>query len=161
MNARALESTYPEPDGSADPSSSECNSDEDAAPAPVARLLKRILLVDDQAHVLRVMRLSLDRNGYEVETALSCEVALRLLHETSCDAIITGMDLPTHTARQLCESVRQQFPNSAPFCLVASSLPHDSPDLTWIDQMSDTELLPSPLSLRWVVARLSQYFGTF
>ena len=32
--------------------------------------LRRILLVDDEAHVLRVLRLSLDRNGYEIDTAL-------------------------------------------------------------------------------------------
>jgi len=158
MNARALKSNLSELDaaGQYDPASGA-----DGFAVPGSRALKRILLVDDQAHVLRVMRLSLDRNGYEVETALNTEIALQLLHESPCDAIITGVDLPIATARQLCESVQQQLAQRAPFCLIASSLSTDSPELVWIEQMPNTELLPSPLSLRWVVARLSQFFGTF
>lgn len=159
MNARALESAYPEPEGS-DPSSSDTATEGVGDLVPVSCPLKRILLVDDQAHVLRVMRLSLDRNGYEVETALNSEVALRLLHETPCDVIITGMDLPISTVRYFCQSVHQQFPNGTPFFLIATSEPHDSPQLEWINTTGDTELLPAPLSLRWVVARLSQHFGT-
>jgi len=158
MNARALRSNVSEldPADQCDPESGA-----DGFAAPVSRSLKRILLVDDQAHVLRVMRLSLDRNGYEVETALNTEIALRLLHESPCDAIITGVDLPISTARQLCESVQQQLAQRAPLCLIATSLSADSEELVWIEEMPNTELLPSPLSLRWVVARLSQFFGTF
>ena len=53
---------------------------------PGLNKLKRILLVDDQAHVLRVIKLSLDRNGFEVDTALSGDTALAMLKSAGAHA---------------------------------------------------------------------------
>ena len=37
---------------------------------------KRVLVVDDQPHVIRVIRMTLERNGYFVDTAPNGLVAL-------------------------------------------------------------------------------------
>lgn len=123
--------------------------------------LKRVLLVDDQAHVLRVMKLTLDRNGYEVDTALNGEVALQLLTEHRYDAVVTDSDMPHMDGRTLCEHIHQQHLDETPFILVVGSDEPEPTELNWIDEFDNTERMDKPVSLRWLVARLSEYFGHF
>lgn len=121
--------------------------------------MKRILLVDDQAHVLRVMKLTLDRNGYEVDTALSGEVALSMLNEHAYDVMITAVEMPGMNGQVLCQSVQRQFGNDAPLTFVVSDASGDTSD--WVAQLPNTECLEKPVSLRWLVARLNEYFGHY
>ena len=122
--------------------------------------MKRILLVDDQAHVLRVMKLILDRNGYEVDTALSGDVALGMLHEYDYDVLITDADMPRMDGQQLCRQVQRQFADTAPLTFViADNIEENTND--WIAEFPNTECLEKPVSLRWLVARLSEYFGFY
>ena len=79
--------------------------------------MKRILLVDNQAHVLRVMKLSLDRNGYEVDTALSADVALGMLRKQKYDVLITDNSLSKMDGQQLIDTIADQFQS----CLLYTS----------------------------------------
>ena len=126
----------------------------DAAPCA----LKRILLVDDEAHVLRVMRLSLDRNGYEVDTALDAEVALRMLREHRHAALIVGGELAPR-GRGLCESVARLYGAAAPLMLVMDE--EGSDGQAWSPSALGVERVERPVSLRWIVARLNEYFGDY
>ncbi len=74
-------------------------------PAP-RRGTGRILLVEDEPMVLRVTKAHLERAGYEVVTASSCEVALELIEEAAAagngrqfsvlvsDVVMPGMSDP-------------------------------------------------------------------
>jgi len=70
-----------------------------------SQCMKRILLVDSQAHILRVMKLSLGRNGYEVDTALNGEVALEKMRETHYDVLIADKDLNSMTGTIACNGI--------------------------------------------------------
>jgi len=122
--------------------------------------MKRILLVDDEAHVLRVMKLSLDRNGYDVDTALSGEIALQMLRENDYQALIVDSDLPQMTSQNLCETVRSRHGESMLIFVIASeSASGGEPEsLSWMESMVNTD---KPVSLRWIVARLNEFFGDY
>lgn len=136
------------------------------AAAPEAGGLKRILLVDDEAHVLRVMRLSLDRNGYEVDTALDGEVALRMLREQRYAVLIVGAELAPG-GQGLCASVVRMFGSSAPLMLVmdtdrgAECDGGGDGEGAWHEPAPGVERVERPVSLRWIVARLNEYFGDY
>lgn len=117
---------------------------------------RRILLVDEEAHVLRVMRLNLDRHGYEVDTALSSEAALQLLREQSYDVLIMSGEMPDMSAQQLCESAASQTDSAVPLMLIMTRTGDD-----WIDELEFVERIEKPVSLRWIVARLSETFGDY
>jgi CheY-like chemotaxis protein len=117
---------------------------------------RRILLVDEEAHVLRVMRLNLDRHGYEVDTALSSEAALQLLREQRYDVLIMSGEMPDMSAHQLCKSAAYQLDTEVPLILIMAC---DGDG--WIDDLPFVERLDEPLSLRWIVARLSESFGDY
>jgi len=125
--------------------------------------MKRILLVDDEAHVLRVMKLSLERNGYDVDTALSGDVALSMLREQDYHALITDSDMPQMSGRHLCETVRSRHGNSILIFVIASASSDDAvtEPLDWIESEVNMEALEKPVSLRWIVARLNEFFGDY
>ena len=125
--------------------------------------MKRILLVDDEAHVLRVMKLSLERNGYDVDTALSGDVALSMLREQDYHALITDLDLPQMSGQDLCETVRSRHGDSILIFVIASAASDDAmpEQLEWIKSEVNMEALEKPVSLRWIVARLNEFFGDY
>jgi len=122
--------------------------------------MKKILLVDDQAHVLRVIKLSLDRNGYEVDTALNGELALQKMKAQRYDVLITDLTMPTMSGCQLCETVyRDHSPNLPLMFIVTDTM---GPELeAWTGKYPEVEFLDKPMSLRWLVARLGELFGHY
>lgn len=122
--------------------------------------MKRILLVDNQAHVLRVMKLTLDRNGYEVDTALSGDVALRMLREASYDVLITDSGLEKLNGQQLIDTISEQFRSRAPAMFLVTD--ENAGELEqWCEKVDRTECLEKPISLRYLVGRLNELFGTY
>lgn len=115
---------------------------------------RRILLVDEQAHVLRVMRLNLDRLGYLVDTAVNSENALLLLRKHRYDALIMTSDMPDMSTQQLCENATRDCGTTVPLMLISGG-----GDDSWVDASSIVERLDKPVSLRWIVARLGEVFG--
>jgi len=122
--------------------------------------MKRILLVDNQAHVLRVMKLSLDRNGYEVDTALSADVALRMLRETKYDVMITDSGLTKMDGQQLIDTIADQFRSRAPIMFLVTDQDGEALE-EWSSRIDRTECMEKPISLRYLVGRLNEMFGTY
>lgn len=122
--------------------------------------MKCILLVDGDAHVLHGMRCALDRNGYEVDTALSGKVALRLLDDASYHASVIGADLADMPGLVLCESIQRRYPERRLLTLLVdgNSTLADSEAMY---HLPNVEPLEKPVSLRWLVARLNEYFGHY
>ena len=122
--------------------------------------MKRILLVDNQAHVLRVMKLTLDRNGYEVDTALSGAVALRMLREIQYDVLITDNGLEKLNGQQLIDAINEQFRSRAPVMFLVTDKPAEEL-AQWSSTAARTECLEKPISLRYLVGRLNEMFGPY
>jgi len=122
--------------------------------------MKRILLVDNQAHVLRVMKSTLDRNGYEVDTALSADVALGMLRQVQYDVLITDSGLEKLSGQQLIDTVADQFCSLAPAMFLVTEKDVDGLE-QWCDDMDRTECLEKPISLRYLVGRLNELFGKY
>ncbi|MFK8078525.1 MAG: PleD family two-component system response regulator [Granulosicoccus sp.] len=118
---------------------------------------RKVLLVDEQAHILRVIRMNLGRHGYEVDMALSVENALCLIRENHYDVVIITSDLPDMSAKRLCEKLEHQLVNNRPLILVGAREDEE----TWLDSSEVAERLDVPVSLRWIVARLSEAFGDY
>lgn len=66
----------------------------------------RVLLVDDDAQILRALRTSLRARGYVVRTAPNGESALEILSEEAVDLIVLDLGLPGIDGRDVIERVR-------------------------------------------------------
>jgi len=69
-------------------------------------LVRRILVVDDEPQIRRVMRSVLVAEGYEVMEAECGEDALKLIHSEKYDLILLDINMPGITGVEVCRQVR-------------------------------------------------------
>ncbi len=65
----------------------------------------RILVVDDEAHILQVLSLKLRNAGYEVLTAVDGEEAYECAMKQQPDLVITDFQMPYMTGLELCKAL--------------------------------------------------------
>ena len=67
---------------------------------------KRILVVDDEPQITRVLRTSLSSHGYDIRVANDGETALEIMKDWSPDMVITDLAMPNMDGLELCRRVR-------------------------------------------------------
>jgi len=68
---------------------------------------KRILIVDDQPFIAKIIEFNLDRACYQVEYCRDAEAALIRLKNTPPDLVISDIFMPKVTGIELCRFVRE------------------------------------------------------
>jgi two-component system response regulator ResD len=68
----------------------------------------KILVVDDEERIRRLVRMYLERNAFEVEEAEDGQIALNMAMEKRFDLIILDLMLPSLDGRDVCATLRQQ-----------------------------------------------------
>ncbi len=72
----------------------------------------RILVVDDEAHILHVLSLKLRNAGYEVITAVDGEDGYELATQELPDLVITDFQMPYMTGLELCRALAANPPTA-------------------------------------------------
>lgn len=67
---------------------------------------KKILVVDDEAQIIRVMRHILSAHQFEIRTASDGEAAFELFQDWQPDLVITDLQMPNVDGLQLCRKLR-------------------------------------------------------
>jgi two-component system, OmpR family, KDP operon response regulator KdpE len=67
----------------------------------------RILLVDDEQQIARVLRRALSSKGYDVQVASDGEEALSVFHSWNPDMLITDLAMPGMGGLELCRRIRK------------------------------------------------------
>lgn len=119
---------------------------------------RSILIVDDEAHVIRVLRLMLEREGYRVLCAADGAEALALMVESRPDAMISDIQMAGMNGRELCRAVRERWPDEHFLVLVMTSMTA-ADERAWVRTLPKVEFLEKPLSPRQLVARLADHFN--
>src|ERR1051325_1847874 len=67
---------------------------------------KRILVVDDESQITRVLRTSLSSQGYDIRVANDGETALEIMKDWTPDMVITDLAMPNMGGLELCRRLR-------------------------------------------------------
>jgi two-component system KDP operon response regulator KdpE len=67
---------------------------------------RRILVVDDEPQITRVLRTSLSSQGYDIRVANNGETALEILKDWTPDLVITDLAMPSMDGLELCRKLR-------------------------------------------------------
>jgi CheY-like chemotaxis protein len=119
--------------------------------------MKRILVVDDEPASSRVVKLGLERAGYEVDLARNGEEALEQLEKHEYQALVTDLCMPRMDGRTLVERISAGGPGEL-FIVVMTSRPEDE-FRDWAGTLERICFLEKPVSLRRLTARLEEILG--
>jgi len=101
----------------------------------------RVLVIDDETAILRMMDLVLSRKGYQVDTADSGEKAVKMLQSNDYGLVITDMVMGKMSGDEVLENVRNLKGDSIPVIAMSGT--------PWVmDGRKFDAILPKPSSLK-------------
>ena len=84
-----------------------------ARPAPTAKLVPNVLVVDDEKTVCNSCKKILTQEGYNVDVALSGEEALSKVKGNGFDVLITDWKMPEIDGIEVASRIKKENPNIA------------------------------------------------
>ena len=120
--------------------------------------MKQVLIVDDEPHVIRIMRLALEKAGYRVSEAANGLQALEFLKDNHPDVMITDIDMPRMTGRELCAEIERTMPGRIFHIFVLTSRAEDE-HREWSAAMRNLGFMEKPVSIRRLLSALDDLFG--
>jgi CheY-like chemotaxis protein len=120
--------------------------------------MKKIVIVDDEPHVLRVLKLSLENEGYVVETCANGREALTLLQQENPDILITDIHMPHINGEELCRHIQEHMPDRNFLIFVLTSRT-EIEHREWTREIDNLLFLEKPISIRDLVEKLDSHFA--
>jgi two-component system, OmpR family, KDP operon response regulator KdpE len=113
-------------------------------------MAERVLVVDDEAQITRVLRTALSAHGYDVRTANDVEEALVLMDEWAPDLIVTDLIMPGLSGVDLCHRIRKK--GSTPI-IVLSVRDQERTKVEALDAGAD-DYVTKPFNIQELLARV-------
>lgn len=110
----------------------------------------RILVIDDEPQITRVLRASLSAQGYDVRTANDPEEGLRIFKEWEPDLVITDLMMPGISGVEVCRAIRSR--GTTPV-LVLSVREYERSKVEALDAGAD-DYVTKPFSIQELLARV-------
>ncbi|MEJ7701625.1 MAG: response regulator transcription factor [Pyrinomonadaceae bacterium] len=118
---------------------------------------KRILVVDDEPQITRVLRRSLAAHRYDVRVAADGESALDTLRDFHPDLIITDLSMPEMSGIELCQKIRKT--SKIPI-IVLSVKGEEKTKVAALDAGAD-DYITKPFGMDELLARVRAAFRRF
>ena len=110
----------------------------------------RILVIDDEPQITRVLRASLSAQGFDVRTANDPEEGLRTFKEWAPDLVITDLMMPGLSGVEVTRAIRMQ---GATPVLVLSVREHERSKVEALDAGAD-DYVTKPFGIQELLARV-------
>src|SRR5271155_984894 len=110
----------------------------------------KILLVDDEAQITRVLKTALSTQGYSLRIAANGVEGMQAVHEWRPDLVITDVSMPQMDGVELCREIRavSQVP-----IIVLSVRSHERMKIEALDAGAD-DYVTKPFSIQELQARV-------
>lgn len=112
--------------------------------------MKKILIVDDEPKIVKVLRAYLEQAGYQVITAADGHNALAIFQREKPDFIILDLNLPGIDGLEVCKTIRRQ--SNVPILMLTARV-EETDKLIGLELGAD-DYVTKPFSPREVVARV-------
>ena len=121
-------------------------------------MAKRILVADDESHILHVVSLKLSNAGYQVVTASDGQEALELASAERPDLLITDYHMPQLSGLELCQRLQQQPATSGipTVMLTARGYALEPEDM---ERSGIRRMLSKPFSPRQLLTTVNEMLG--
>ncbi len=120
--------------------------------APLGLAAAKLLVIDDDPAMLRLVELIAAENGYDVVSATTGAAGLRLVMETEPDLVLLDLLLPDMSGVEVCRRLRAAGVKST--VLMISCL-HDPEDVVVGLEVGADDYMRKPFEVRELVARIN------
>jgi two-component system KDP operon response regulator KdpE len=110
----------------------------------------RILVIDDESQITRVLRAALSAQGYDVRTANEPEEGLQVFKDWPPDLVITDLMMPGISGVEVCRAIRQE---GATPVLILSVREHERSKVEALDAGAD-DYVTKPFGIQELLARV-------
>ena len=116
-------------------------------------LKKKILIVDDEEHILELIKFNLEKNGFEVLSSDNGEDCISILESNSVDLLVLDLMLPGMDGIDVCKEIRKidKFNNLPIIMLTAKG---EETDRILGLELGADDYITKPFSVRELVARI-------
>lgn len=118
---------------------------------------KTILIVDDDAHVRKILGLTIGRAGYKTQTATNGMEALALIRSHPPNLLITDIEMPRMSGKELCLTIARELPDRD-FLIILMTSVVERDASSWLQEVGQAEFMEKPLSPKKIIERLGSYF---
>lgn len=118
---------------------------------------KKVLVIDDDAHIRRVVEFKLKKRGYEVITAMNGDEGFNKITSQQPDVVVTDILMPKLDGKSLCRQT-DYLKKQRPFLTIVMTNRVSPDDRNWVQEMQDTELMEKPFSPSRLLGCIDEYF---
>lgn len=116
---------------------------------------KKILVVDDEASIVKLVQFNLNKEGYQVEVAYDGEMALEMVDQFQPDLVVLDLMLPKMDGLEVCRRLRQEKKHIPILMLTAKT---DELDKVLGLELGADDYMTKPFSPRELLARVKAIF---
>ncbi len=120
--------------------------------------MNTILIVDDEPHVIHVIKQFLARFGYRIISASNGAQALTVIDKEHPDVLVTDIQMPKMSGQELCSAIESDPGDYRPLMIIMTSRT-DHELRTWSESFPNAKFMEKPLSLRRLSTYLNDYFS--
>lgn len=121
-------------------------------------MAKKILVVEDEHSIVKLVQFNLEKEGYKVEVAMDGQTALQKVNQSPPDLMILDLMLPVLDGLEVCKRLQQEKVSVPILMLTAKS---DEFDKVLGLELGADDYLTKPFSPRELVARVRAILRRF
>lgn len=122
-------------------------------------MAKKVLLCDDEVHILRAAEIKISRGGYEVQTAYDGQEAWELILKDPPDVLVTDLQMPRCDGLELTARIRADERVRDLPILMLTAKGFELPRQELIEKWGIIDILPKPFSPRELVRLIDKIVG--
>jgi len=119
---------------------------------------KKVIVIDDEAHIRRVIELKLKNRGYLVGTASDGQEGLDLIMVQKPDVVITDIMMPKLDGKTLSQELNK-YKEEWSFLTIVMTCRISPDESAWVNKMKDIVFLEKPFSPSRLMGKIDDYFG--
>lgn len=114
---------------------------------------EKILIVDDEVHIVELIKYNLESNGYRAYTAYDGREALKAVEENGADLIILDLMLPVIDGLEVCKTLKRRQ-NTAGIPIIMLTAKSEEFDKILGLELGADDYITKPFSVRELLARV-------
>jgi DNA-binding response OmpR family regulator len=121
---------------------------------------KKVLLCDDEIHILRAAELKVSRAGYEVRIARDGQEAWEMIQQDLPDVLVTDVQMPRLDGFELSRRIRGDAATRDLPILMLTAKGFELEQQEMMEKWGIVDILAKPFSPRELVRLIDQIVGT-